>query len=676
MPPPTSAAPVGPAAAQPQPLVPRTDGPEPLPQPVGPGSTGPVFNQSGEKGVQAYNYNLYLHGDYVARNEVPPTDPELRAAADDRFVPPRNAEQWKAAHEAAAESGVVVLNAPAGTGRRTQALRLLRDLGVRRLEELVPEWSKVSTGPLPKDGGCGFVLDLSSPSGAFEDRFADRLAAHGRELRAMDSCLVVLTTPDDWDGKLADGTAGFTVWPESPDARPLVRAELRARGASDRVNWLDEAALKAVWSGNPPVGEVRRLADLVAKAANRDELAEKVGEFTNWPTVVDGLLQKGEAAGPDAVLAIRATVWAGALLDGARRSSVLRAGDMLQERLGRERSPIQVLSDATGASRLRAAGLESDGERVHHATRNPGLAMAILRNLCTEFPNQQDEIRGWAVAVVSDRNIPEADARIAARTLRNLAVERRDRAVLDALAEAPPSRRPLTVETFTEAAGDPEIGRYLQARLLQWVSNSRTDENKVDMAIELCGGAWGQRHPLLALTRLNKAAGRKERELGTEQVRRAFRNLVTARPEEVRTALRQWLKDPKVWSDPKLERQVLASFLAVISSDEGADLVLAEARDPAARALVVKAWQGLLTLEDGEEPGLDQLRRWSDRFEQHDAHRDAVQALFVDVLAPRGYRAFFDRVLIDGSGAVNPFWRETLRRTGESVEPSEETGAP
>ncbi|MEY9839794.1 hypothetical protein [Streptacidiphilus sp. EB103A] len=631
-----------------------------------------TFSQNGDRNVQAYI--LFLHGDFVNRVQVRPTDAEFLASEEGRFVPPRNPKQWRSGHDACRRFGVVVLNAPSGTGRRTQALRLLRDLGLQRIDDLVPEWSKVSTGPLPDDQDCGFVLDLSNLPEAPADRFGADLAAYGEKLRAKGSYLVVLASPDDWNGHLADRTVEFTAWPESPDARTLVEAELRAGPVADRIDWLSDPELTQIWSGNPSTREAQRLADLISRAHKRDEISLLVDEFRNWPTAVEDLLQKGGTEARDTVLAIRATVWAGALLDGGQRSSVIRASDALQRELALERSSAHVLSDATSASRLEAAGIKLDGERAHHDRSKPGLATAILRSLWSEFPTQRDLIRRWAVKVVDDRGIPEADARLAAEALRSLAVDRRDRSILDELADLQSSRRSLAVETLTEAAGAPELGRYVRDRLLQWVSNSRTAGHRVDLVVEICGGKWGEANPVLALTRLGKAAGRKE--LGSEVVSRAFRQLVVKRPDEVRKAVGQWLADPRVWADPKLQRQVLGVFLAVISSDEGTDLVLADADDPAIREQIVRAWRGLLRIEGGEEAGVAQMQRWRARFDQGDVRRETVQSMLAEVLGASGFQRFFDMVMMDDGGTVSPFWRETLRRTHWMPEPPRETSAP
>lgn len=643
------------------------------PLPSQTGQNSPVLTQFGDRNVQAYM--LFLQGDFVNRVQVPPTDAEFLASANGRFVRPRNPAQWNAARDTCRTFGVVVLNAPPGTGRRTQALRLLRDLAVRQIDDLIPEWSNVSTGPLPDDQDCGFVLDLSNLPEPPADRFAADLVTYGKKLRAKGSYLVVLATPDDWNSHLADRTVELTAWPEAPDARALVEAELRAGPVADRTDWLNEPALDRIWSGNPGAREAHRLAGVISRAEKRDGLALLVDEFMNWPTAVEKLLQRGAAAAQETVLAIRATVWAGALLDGGQRSSVIRASDELQKELALERSPAQVLADATSASRLKAAGIESNGERVHHDPSKPGLAMAVLRSLWTEFPTQRGLIRRWAVGVISNRSIPEADARLAAEALHNLAVDRRDRSILDELADVQSSRRSLAAETLTKAAGDPELGRYVRDRLLQWVSSSRTAEHKVDLVVEICGGKWGEENPGPALTRLGKAAGRKE--LGSDGVRRAFRQLAGKRPDEVRKAVDQWLAAPRVWADPKLKRQVLGVFLAVIGSDEGTDLVLAGAAEPAAREQIVQAWQGLLSIEGGKEAGVAQMQRWRARFDQEDAaQRDTVQNVLAEVLGASEFQRFFDMVMVDDSGSVIPFWRETLRRTHVPPEPPRETTAP
>ncbi|WP_217201457.1 hypothetical protein [Streptomyces buecherae] len=625
-------------------------------------------HQHGDYSVQAYNYAVHLNGDHVRNLPIDGRDPAYRASEGERFVEPREPNRLPDAAKILEEHGVVVLCAPVGSGRRTAAVRLLRRTAAPQgleLFDLEPEWAKPGTQCLPVRSAAGYVLDLSDLPDEPPARFGQDLVRHGTALRQQGSFLVVLATPGDWQGTWADATGDIAVRLESPSARGLVKAELDAHGLGDRLDWLTDEKLSPIWEADPSAREACRLAGLIGAAKGREQLKEAVDRFGDWHITVEKLLNKrGAVDGSPSLLSTRVTVWAGALLDGGRRASIVRASDDLLASLGHARGPADVLIDATSSRRLQAAEIEPVGERAHHDRRCQGLPAAILRHLWDEFPTQHDLLTTWAVGVAANRSVPEDDARLASEALLRLAVRRHDRKVLDALATGLTGpRRILAVEALTKAATDAELGRYVRGRLLNWAESS--NKEKVDLVVDVCGGPWGQQQPALALTRLGKAAG--EQDFGAEKLVSAFQELVRRAPDLVAKTVVQWLKKHGTEAAGKAHRQALGAFLALVSSDTGADLVLASAGDASNREHFVRAWQTLLSTNDAVDPVLDQvdpvldqLTRWQERFEHDADQRDAVISLLAEVFAPPRLRLRLDRLLVAEGAVVRPFWRDIL----------------
>ncbi|MEU6102637.1 hypothetical protein [Streptomyces flaveolus] len=640
-------------------------------------SSSVSFNHSGEHGIQAYN--LHLNGDQAIPVPITESDADCKASQDGRFVPPRNIDQWEAASKLLDEYGVIVLCAAQGTGRRTAAIRLLRTVTSPppALFDLDPEWSRPSVRPLPREAGMGYILDLSDLAEQPGERLGTDLVGHGAELRKNNSFLVILATPADWYGHWAEPTLPFTVRLESPDARALVTAEFRANYRGDRVAWLDRTEFADIWKANPSARAAWRLADRLLRASGPEQIQAIVNEFGDWHTEVEKLLNRNRATGGDAqLLSTRVTVWAGALLHGGQRRSVIKAADDLLTRLGLERNPVNVLTDATTSSRLDAAKITRDGDRAFHDTQKEGLPTAILRHLWDEFPTQHELLRRWAIGIAADRTVPEEDARLITTALWKLATHRHDRAILDGLAsDLKGPRRVLAVEALTKAAGDAEFGRYVRDRLRQWMDAKNPSDDKVDLVIEICAGSWGIQQPALALTRLGKAAGHKP--FGSATVINAFQQLTLQRPDDVRKAVNQWLTDVENRpADETLRRQTLGSFLALVSSDEGTDLIVHNTRDTEARPRIIHAWQKLLSTDDAVDAVVTQLSRWHERFQEDPDRREAVVDVLADIFAPPSLRPGLDRLMVTEEAAILPFWREVLVLAANRYQASKEVSTP
>ncbi|MEV5948987.1 hypothetical protein [Streptomyces sp. NPDC051993] len=629
------------------------------------------FTHSGKHGIQAYN--LHLNRDQVIPVPITESDADYKASQEGRFVPPRNSDQWVTASKLLDAYGIVVLCAAQGSGRRTAAMRLLRTVTnpAPAIFDLDPEWSKPSVRPLPEDPATGYVLDLSDLPERPDGRLGTDLVAHGEDLRKKSSFLVILATPADWHGHWAEPTLPFAVRLESPDARLLVTAELRAHHRGDRVDWLEEK-FGDIWKANPSARAAWRLAGRLIRASGPEEIPEIVKEFGDWHTEIENLLSEDRVRGSEAqLLSTRVMVWAGALLHGGQSRSVIKAADGLLAQLDFAREPANVLTDATTSSRLDAAKITRSGDRALHDETMEGLPAAILRHLWDEFPTQRDLLRTWAIGIAADRTIPEEDARRVTTALLALAVHRHDRAILDGLAsDLTGARRVLAVETLTKAAGDPEFGRYVSNRLRQWVDAKTPSANKVDLVIEICAGVWGIDQPVLALTRLGKAAGHKD--FGSAAVVHAFQQLSLQRPDEVRKAVDQWLSDVESGqADATVRRQTLGAFLALVSSDEGTDLVLSDMPTPEARLRLVRAWQRLLSTDAAVKAVDRQLRRWQERFQDDSERREPVLELLTDIFAPPSRRSGLDGLMVTEE-AIDPFWRGVLERAVGRYRASEE----
>lgn len=634
------------------------------------------FSQSGEHGIQAYN--LHLNGEQVIPVPITETDPAYKASQEGRFVPPRTAQPWAAASKHLDEYGIVVLCAAPGTGRRTAAVRLLHTVtnSPLALFELDPEWSTPSVQPLPKDSAAGYVLDLSDLPEEPEEHLGSDLVRHGEDLRKKGSFLVILATPADWFGHWAEPTLPFTVRLESPDAKALVTAELTAHHRGERVTWLNETAFTGIWEANPSARAAWLLAGKLIQASGPEQIQDIITEFGDWHTDVERLLRKDRTSQSDAqLLSIRVTVWAGALLHGGQRSSVIRAADDLLTRLGLARTPANVLTDATTSSRLAAAQITSNGNLALHDEKKDGLPPAILRHLWDEFPTQHELLRSWATGIAADRIIPEEDARLVAKALLRLAVDRHDRAILDGLADGlVGARRWLAVEALTAAAGDAELGRYVRDRLRTWMDAKNPSEAKVELVIEICGGTWGIEHPALALTRLGKAAGRAD--YGSVTLANAFRELTVHRPHggtQGHRPMAQRHGTPPDGCEPA--PQTLGAFLALVSSGEGTDLVL-NTDSPEARLRIVHAWQSLLLTDDAVDVALSQLKQWHQRFEDDPERREHLLDVLADILTPPSLRPRLDRLMVTEEAAIHPFWTDVLVQAVNRYEASKEASSP
>ncbi|MER6047721.1 hypothetical protein K2224_37695 (plasmid) [Streptomyces sp. BHT-5-2] len=519
--------------------------------------------------------------------------------------------------------------------------------------DLEPEWSKPDATKLPASAGHGYVLDLSDVPQRPGLRFGQGLLKYGSVGTVDASYLVVLTTPDEWQGEWSEETRNITATHSSPDAKPLVRQELRLLGAGDRVTWLDQDVYKGIWQSNPPVQEARRLTHIVYQAKANDHSI--VDEFLGWNTHINNLLTPKQGPGEPELVSTRATVWAGALLDGGRKRSVLHAADMLLKRLELPREPLNVLADPTSSHRLKAASLTPQGDRASHAEDKHDLAPAILRHLWEEFPTQRKLLRSWAVSVAAHSDVPEDDARIAVYTLLDLSKALHDNDIIDSIGSELAGRRlSLAVEALTSAALDPALGKYVRGRLYRWMLPKEPSPAMVDLVTRICGGELATHQPSIAMTRLARAAVHAPF-LSAPMVE-AFLHLAQINQAEVTKALETWL------AEEPIKRHGLVAFLSLAATDEGAQLLLGMTGSQAGRQCFVRAWQQLL-LDDVSRSTVDeQLDRWGAKVESGVLSFEQLVDLMADVYEPKIHRSSLRRFFARDPDFQDSFWGEVLEQ--------------
>jgi len=603
-----------------------------------------------------YQQNYMYLGEFVLPVPVPSVD--LEASSPERYIMPRVEGQFEAARQRLLKYGVVVLSALPGTGRRTTALRLLTTpetaISPDDTFDLEPEWAEPKASLLPPDGGQGYVLDLSeTASPSSQSHFGSELASYGKKGLPEERFLVVLANPEHWAGEWVEATLDFTIEISSPHAKDLVAGELEATGKPGRVDWLSRPELAHVWKTDPPAREARRLARILAKAPESG-LAVAVDEFTGWHSHIDRMLNKHSngGAGEPGLLSTRATIWAGALLDGGQARSILKASDTLLGVLEIDRSPAEVLADATASRRLSAAGLIVDGQRAYHAQDKHDLASAILVNLWEQFPTQSELMRNWAAAVAADPEIADDDAHRVTSALLDLATRRQDGEILDSIAARLTNRRRyLAVEALTEAALNAEMGPYVRQQLYDWAKSSKFPET-TRLVVEICGGTFGERLPERALTRLRWATGRSEP--GSPHVIAAFENLMATAPDTVRKAIEAWLKPEKI------DGSALSVFLALTCAEAGPPLLVANAATESGHRDFVRAWQGLFDDAATAPTAESQATRWSKLAEDGTLPTEELISLFADVYRLDLANNKLNRFLKDDDNLGDTFWGKVL----------------
>jgi len=384
---------------------------------------------------------------------------------------------------------------------------------------------------------------------------------------------------------------------QSPNARELAARELRASGAGElRTAILDNPAFENIWKSAPKAEDARRLAWLIFEGIDRspEEIAD---EYQGWREWIDKTL-------PDKRFGTRALMWAAAFCDGGQRRSVLRMSEDLRRRLREDRGPAAILSDTPSSKRLTDAEIERDGDTVRLSPARHGLAEALRAYLWDEFedPELRDIFTDWLVVQLGE--LPFDDAERVARSVLDIVIRFRDDALLRALRDRlTGDKRPIAVRTLSQAALDPRFGAHVRASLYAW---ARTSRSQADLVAEVCGGAFGDQQPEMALVRLGWAAQNSLPD--SPALASALASLAARHPEAVLRSIAKWFDD-----DDRLTVGVNA-FLALASTSAGAALLCGRA-DPASgqpgfRDVLIGYFQRSPSEPSSYEAAISVLKAW------------------------------------------------------------------
>ena len=538
--------------------------------------------------TQVFNYGE----DFVEVSLVP--DADLAACAEDRFVPPGG--QWQGAAGKLEAFGALIVTGERGSGRRTAALRLLDGVSADGpIYELAPTWKRPGINILPTPPSARCLLDMSEPATEPAPlEFGKKLLGWARE---SDICLVVIAADETGARRWAESAGSAEVRLRSPDARELAAGELRASGAGElQIAILDSPAFESIWKSAPKAEDARQLARLIFEGTDRspEQIAD---EYQGWRKWIDETL-------PAKKFGTRALMWAAAFCDGGQRKSVLQMSEDLRRKLHEDRGPAAILSDTPSSQRMTDAEIKRNGDTVRLSPTRHGLAEALRAYLWDEFedPELRSILTDWLVEQLG--KLPHDDAERVARSVLDIVIRFRDDTLLRALRDKlTGDKRPIAVRTLSRAALDPRFGAHVRASLYYW---ARTSRSQADLVAEICGGAFGDQQPGMALVRLGWAAQNSLPD--SRALASALASLAARHPEAVLRSIAKWFAD----YDPPTAG--INALLALASTSAGAALLCGRAERASGqsgfRDVLIGYFQRSLSEPSSYEAALSVFKAW------------------------------------------------------------------
>ncbi|MEU9034617.1 hypothetical protein AB0D45_06840 [Streptomyces sp. NPDC048352] len=511
------------------------------------------------------------------------------------------------------QHSVAVLIGAAGSGRRTTALRVLRDVGVQgdNIRSLVLDWDRPRAEQIPSTPDHGFILDLSGYSTLPAD-FYQGLSSYQKDSAAGGAYLVILATAEAWrPSTLASVPRVDHV---QPPAIEVARAHLRY-AKSDRLEWLaDGTELAELLGSTTRPADAVRLARIVAEGTPGSAQDAK-SEFENWQDHLTQWFNEHEGVEH---LRDRALLIATALLEGLPAGVVMAAADKLFNLVQGVLPPggplagpdLKVRLDNVGAKRVGDDGLSLSKDRH-------GLHEAVLTHVWSQRPPLREVLLRWASDITAQGGVAGKYRERVAEAITRLAVGPGGQAVLGIVKEwtamDSPAHRRLAVGVLENTATHPGIGVAVRKYLYDTAKQKNLAETQATTVAEVCAGSLGRAFPRVALTRLRLLASRTDRR-GTAAVAQAIRTL--AEEPELRdlvvSEIVGWAED----EDAQVRQAGATAFLALTSLAGEDPIALALVGEPGAvdtaveDSLFVRGWRA--AWRHDSDSAVESLAAWLD----------------------------------------------------------------
>jgi len=531
-------------------------------EPGRPRDTGPLL--VGEvQGDQVTTKNVYMNAEpaAAARVEVLPLTPERIEVVREAYV--RHSEYAELVTLLKAGRRVLVIQTRASQGGSTAGIRLMLDLGARRVFELAPgtDLRELSTQELAQDSG--YLLDTNRGSGTRLNKFdLERLE---KTLGKHQSWFVVTVDPEvrlEEDVRLLfAGTLGTP-----PPAVDIVAAHLQywlgSPGRSTADALLQDAQVAELVTGwlvgNSHPQRAAELARLLYDTTRDpdysiDKVRERIGRlstegFEKW---FDNTID----------LSVRCLVIALAVLHGFPYETVADAAQALEGHLvpqAPEETPTERRDPFASRRSLRVEAALARLVRIVEPARygsapvdvvrflNPSWPQQILERVWTEYDDVRPALLDWLGDLIRH---PWQRVRVFAATavgyLSYLSFPYVASRILEPWANSDDVyEREAAAAAVTVPARDSGLTEQVSRMLRAWQREDATANRHYTVARTL-GGPLGQLDPARALTTLGMLAAVADRRT-RYAIRDSIAELVTEGDDTVRdgvlAALRDWIE--------------------------------------------------------------------------------------------------------------------------------------
>ncbi|WP_202234618.1 hypothetical protein [Actinacidiphila reveromycinica] len=521
------------------------------------------------------------------------------------------------------QHNVVVLTGAAETGRRTTALRILRDAGVKGkdIHSLALDWDRPRTEQIPYTPNAGFLLDLSGYSTLPAD-FYQGLGGYQKDAAACGAFLVVLATANTWrPGTL---TSVPRIEHTQPPAIQVARAHLRHYNAG-RLAWLsDDSELAGLLGPTASPTAAVRLTRIIANEPTDDPAAAK-SQFDNWHDYLADWFKKYEGTEN---LRDRALLIATALLEGLPADVVMTAADRLFDQVKGVLPLGGPLAGPDLETRLEVIGAEQAGsDALSLSKARHGLHESVLSHVWKQRPLLREVLLRWASDITAPGDIAAKYREQVAEAITRLATAPGGQSVLRIVTEwtsmGNDAYRRLAVGVLESTATHPGIGVSVRKYLYDAAKQKRLSESLATTIAEVCAGSLGRAYPRVALTRLRLLASHPDQR-GAAAVARAIRALAaeTALRDLVLGEIVDWAEN-----DNAVIRQAGATaFLALTSLTGEAPIALslvaeADTNDREGEdSLFARGWRAAWNHEATADRAKESLAAWLDSPAVSDKH--------------------------------------------------------